>query len=157
MTVLLDKYGIFVPHLENMSVDKTYKAKDRAKFTGYLRKWKHGRYPVLLCLFIELLSPVKLLSLAFQKEDVDIVNVVSSVETTNKQLDKLLDREFTQYPTFIRFKSKLRNEEEKTVIYQGTSLNGFDDAVINAENKRKQLTGLIRDFMTKRLEANQTY
>ena len=155
MTVLLDKYGIFVQHLENMSVDKTYKAKDRAKFTGYLRKWKHARYPVLLCLFIELLSPVKLLSLAFQKEDVDIVNVVSSIEKTNKQLDKLLDREFTQYPTFIRFKSKLRNEEEKTVIYQGTSLNGFDDAVNNAENKRKQLTGLIRDFMRKRLEANE--
>ena len=34
-------------------------------------------------------------------------------------------------------------------------MNGFDDAVNNAENKRKQLTGLIRDFMRKRLEANE--
>jgi hypothetical protein len=144
MTVLLDKYGIFVQHLENMSVDNTCKAKDRARFTGYLRKWKHARYPVLLCLFIELLSPVKLLSLAFQKEDVDIVNVVSSIEKTNKQLDKLFDREFTQYPTFIRFKSKLRNEEEKTVIYQGTSLNGFGDAVNNAENKKSNRQVLLK-------------
>ena len=62
MIVLLDKYGILIQHLEMMSVDKTYKAKERAKFSGYLRKWKNARYPVLLCLFVELLSPVKNLS-----------------------------------------------------------------------------------------------
>ena len=34
-------------------------------------------------------------------------------------------------------------------------MNGFGDAVNNVENKRKQLTGLIRDFMRKRLEVNE--
>ena len=52
MKVLLDKYGIFIQHLEQMSEDKSYKPKDRDKFKGWLRKWADARYPLLMALFI---------------------------------------------------------------------------------------------------------
>ena len=35
------------------------------------RKWGNARYPLLAALYIEILSPAKALSLAFQKEDTD--------------------------------------------------------------------------------------
>ena len=69
-----------------MSVDKSYKT-DQAKFKSWLRKWENARYPLLISLFIEVLSPTKVLSLAFQKENAGIVNVVAAIEKTNKQLD----------------------------------------------------------------------
>ena len=51
--------------------------KDRAKFKGSLRKWDDARYPLLMTLFIEILSLAKGHS---QREDVDIVTVVASFE-----------------------------------------------------------------------------
>ena len=153
MMVLLDKYGILIRHLKQMSEDKTYKTQDRAKFSEYLRKWENARYPVLLCLFIELLSPVKILSLAFQDEDFDIVNVLSAIEKTKKQLDKLIEHDFQKYPTFLRFKSKCFEEEK--VLYEGAGLKLLDTAEKNAITQKNQLTGLIRDHILKRFEETE--
>ena len=38
MKLVLDKYGLFINHLKQMSVDRSYTSTDRAKFIGWLRK-----------------------------------------------------------------------------------------------------------------------
>ena len=60
------------------------------------------RYRLLMSLFIEILSPAKVLSLAFQKEGVDIVSMVSTIEKTKKQREKLGKTDFKEYPTYHR-------------------------------------------------------
>ena len=92
MKILLAKYGIFIQHLEKVSADESYKSADRNQFIGWLRKWKSARYPILLCLFIEILSPVKALSLLLAKKK--IVNVVNAINKTKKQLDRLMEKYF---------------------------------------------------------------
>ena len=62
LKLLLDKYGIFIQHFHNMCAGETYKADDRAKFKGWLRKWGCARYPLLASLFIELLNHVSCVS-----------------------------------------------------------------------------------------------
>ena len=86
MKLVLDKYGLFINHLKQMSVDRSYTLTDMAKFIGWLRKWQDARNPLITCLFIEVLSP----SLAFQEEDTDIVSVVAAIEKTKKQLKRLI-------------------------------------------------------------------
>ena len=54
--------------LQNLVEDSSFDSKKRAvatSFKGYLKKWKHAKIPLYLALFIELLSPVRILSLAF--------------------------------------------------------------------------------------------
>ena len=42
MKDLLDKYGIFIQHLEKVSVDESYKSADRNKFI-MLATWERGK------------------------------------------------------------------------------------------------------------------
>lgn len=67
--VILDKYGIYLQHMENMSEDNSFPADDRAKCKGWLKKWSEARIPLLIALSIEVLAPAKCLSKSFQAED----------------------------------------------------------------------------------------
>ena len=107
MKLVLDKYGLFINQLKQMSVDRSYTSTDRAKLIGWLRKWQDARYPLVTCLFIEVLSPSKVLSLAFQEEDTDIVSVVVAIEKTKKQLKRLANKSFEELPMVKSFWAKL--------------------------------------------------
>ena len=74
MKMCLDKWSLYIEHLEYLSSDKSIPSKDRQKMINYLQKWKQGRMPLMLAMFIELLEISLFLSLAFQKEKVDIVS-----------------------------------------------------------------------------------
>lgn len=52
LQLVVDKYGIYLQHLENMTEDASFKAADRQKFKGWLQRWKQARIPLLACLFI---------------------------------------------------------------------------------------------------------
>lgn len=40
---IVDRFGAYIKHLKALVSDSTVKAADRAKLTGYLRKWSQGR------------------------------------------------------------------------------------------------------------------
>ena len=105
--------------------------------------WKSARYPILLRLFIEIVSLVKVLSLAFQKEDVDIVNVVNAINKTKKQLDRLLEKDFLEYTTFQRFEGKVK-KIEGDYFYEDTQISYFEDAIDHTQSKKGQMIGLVR-------------
>ena len=66
LEVIMDKYGIYMQHLENMTEDESFPAKERTKFKGWHKKWTMGRIPILACVAIELFAPAKILSKSFQ-------------------------------------------------------------------------------------------
>ena len=72
-----------------MSEDKSYKSADRQKFKGWLRKWQQARISLLAHLFVEILSLAKVLSFAFQDNDIDTVSSIQRLETAKKQLARL--------------------------------------------------------------------
>ena len=86
---VFDNFGAYLQHLDAMSQDESYKSNDRSKFSGYLGKWKQAKTPLYLALFIELLSPLRVLSLAFQDVEVDIVNTAANIKKTNRMLKRL--------------------------------------------------------------------
>lgn len=94
-----------------MTEDASFKAADRQKFKGWLQRWKQARIPLLACLFIELLSPAKVLSLAFQGEEIDTVASISHIETAKKQLQHLKRKNFEDLPTVKRFLEKVKEAE----------------------------------------------
>ena len=58
MKMCLDKWGIYIQHLESLAEDKLYKPKDCKKMKGYLKKWKKMEIPFMLALFIDMLNPI---------------------------------------------------------------------------------------------------
>ena len=41
MIQILDKFGLYITHLENVATDTSYRAKERNQIKGYLNKWKN--------------------------------------------------------------------------------------------------------------------
>ena len=101
MQLAIDKYGIYIQHLQNMTEDQSFKATDQQKFRGWLKKWQNARFPLLSCLFVEILSPTKSLSLAFQSEDID------KLEIAKQQLHRLERKDYEDLSTVKQFLDKV--------------------------------------------------
>ena len=82
--VVVNKFGLFIQHLETLSSNKTVKSSDQAKLKGYLRKWNTCKLIVYVCFFVDLLQPAAILSQAFQAEDIDAGTVSFAMSTVKK-------------------------------------------------------------------------
>ena len=69
--------------------------------------------PLLACLFVEILSPVKELSLAFQDNEIDTVSSIQRLETAKKQLERLAQKDLEDLPTVKRFLNKCEERNGK--------------------------------------------
>ena len=87
MKMILDKWGLYIVHLEHLSQDKSIKAKDRSKLIGYLNKWKQGRIPLMLAFFIDLLEIPSILSKCFQDEKIDPVYAMQCLNKADKRFE----------------------------------------------------------------------
>ncbi|XP_074626738.1 zinc finger protein 862-like [Acropora palmata] len=65
LKLLVDKFGLFIQHLETLSSDRSVKSSDQAKSKGYLKEWKSAKLFVYSCFFVDLLQPAAVLSQTF--------------------------------------------------------------------------------------------
>jgi len=121
-----------------MSEDLSFKAADRSK---------------LACLFVEILSPAKALSLAFQGEEIDTVSSISHIETAKKQLQRLERKNLEELPTIKRFLEKVKEDADGKFTYQNVTLPSFEAAKDAAREAKNVLLGQIKDAMQSRLEV----
>ena len=97
--VLVDKFDIFIQHLESFSSDTSMKADDQAKLKGYLRKWKSGKLSIFSWFFVYLSETAACLSAAFQETKVDAVTVSLAIAKAKKHLLTLKEREVEKLKT----------------------------------------------------------
>ena len=121
MRNVFDNFGAYLQHLNAMSQDESYKSNDRSKFSGYLRKWKQAKTPLYLALFIELLSPLRVLSLAFHDEEVDIVNTAANIKKTKRMLKRLKDTPIFNLPKVKSFIDEIKENEDGVRPFKASS------------------------------------
>ncbi|XP_065671716.1 zinc finger protein 862-like [Hydra vulgaris] len=155
LEMILDKYGVYMKHLENMTADFSYTQAERAKFKGYHQQWNHGRIPLYIALFIEVLSPAKLLSLSFQSNEIDSVASSGFIEQTKKQLSRLKKKEFNDLLTVKRFLAKVKNNTGK-YSFQDVELHDFTNALTLVKNSKSMIVSLIAESIEERLETQNT-
>ena len=73
LRLVLDKYGVYMQHLEDLIADDSTNSKDGEKIRGYLRRWKSSQMLLNIALFIDVLNPAAILSKAFQEDGVCIL------------------------------------------------------------------------------------
>ena len=123
-------------------------------FKGWLKKWQQARIPLLACLFIEILSPAKVLSLAFQDEDMDTVSSLSRLETAKKQFMHIEKKEFEDLPTVSRFLDKVE-ESNEAFSYQNVVLKSFENAKESARKLKNVLLAKVKQAVEARLEVGE--
>jgi hypothetical protein len=132
--------------------DKSFEGVDRQQFKGWLKKWQQAQIPLLSCLFIEILSPAKVLSLAFQDEEIDIVKSILRIKVAKQQLDRLERKNLEDLPTITRFLEKVE-EDNGRFLYQNVALHAFQEAKDFTKKAKNVLLGKIKHVMETRLEV----
>ena len=123
--MILDKWGVYIVHLEHLSQDKPRKAKDHSKLIGYLNEWKQRRIPLMLAFFIDLLEILFILSKCFQDEKIDPVYAMQCLNKADERFELFTQKKFKKLP---HMKDLLKRVVEKDgeFFYQDVKLPGFE-------------------------------
>nr|XP_012560836.2 E3 SUMO-protein ligase KIAA1586-like [Hydra vulgaris] len=88
MKIALENYGVFMTHIEPLAITDSQIAK-RAELKGFLKRWKNASVPINLSIYLDVLSPLRRLSLSFQNNIHDSVKAVSRVQEFTWTMAKL--------------------------------------------------------------------
>ena len=158
MRLLVDKFGLYMQHLENITKDKSYKTQMQSKVKGYLKTWKKPSTLLHLCFYIDLLTPVAQLSLALQREEINPVNAIDALGSIQQKLRRLMEKPFHDFKSISEFKRKCTENEFGEMVYQGFHLKFLTEEITNiAEKKKERELGLISDVIEERLKDNDSY
>ena len=152
MKMCLDKWGVYIQHLETMTEDETITSKDKAKMKGYLKHWKSSRMTLLLALFIDILTIPSILSLIFQKEKIDPVQTARALKKVKGRLAQFEKKAFEKLPNVRTFLSKIKELVNGQFFYQNVKLSSFERQKVSVESKKNEYSEKIRQCLTDRLE-----
>ena len=88
MEIILANYNIFMAHIESL-FQKDSKVLKRAEVEGLAKKWLQGKYPMHLPMFLDIVTPIKVLSLTTQQEVHDPVNTIKRINEFSWTMTKL--------------------------------------------------------------------
>ena len=153
--MLIDKWGIYIHHLEQMKEDKSYKGPERAKFSGYLTKWKQPRIP-LLALFADRLDIPRRLSLELQKDQITLISAMQKLSDTNSRMTLFENKQFEKSPQVKHFLSNLGQTEDDSYVYQGIQFSSglYEQTFKQVKEQKNRLLRYMRKGITNRLEDN---
>ena len=156
---ILDKYGIYISHLENsITEDKAYKADQRAKMKGYIKEWKSSKMLFNLAFYCDILNPLKKVSLVFQKEGVDVVEVTNAISKAKRDFARLTKRRVNDFPRIRDLLSKNENDDddEDLMIYQNVNLKSFERELEQLEEKKVEELDAVQSNLEARLEEKNS-
>ena len=98
-----------------MKEDKSCKAPERTKFSGYLTKWKQPRIALA-----DLFDIPRRLSLELQKDQITPIFAMQKLSDTNSRITLFENKEFEKLPHVVKhFLSNLEQTEDDSYAYQG--------------------------------------
>ena len=88
MERILGNYGPYMTHLAQLPHSDS-QPKKREEIEGYLNKWQDAGYVIHMAIFIDILSPLRRLSLSMQHENHDPVNIIPCINEFTWTMSKL--------------------------------------------------------------------
>ena len=142
---------LYTAHLSTLSCDSSVKPSDRAKLTGYLRKWVDAKYLLRCAFIVDLLSPCAIFSKSMQSHSLDILGALTSLLRTVKETDKLSSKALSQWQTYSATVKKIVEEEGESE-YQNQELKKYSEAKSYYETNSPQYCLKVTSCIKSRLE-----
>ena len=132
MERVLDNYRPYIAHLESLCHTDSQALK-RAELVGQAKKWKDATYPMYMAIYLDILSPIRRISVAMQSDFHDPVKVVKRIKefrwTMAKLvlvLDEALDKEGSALTHFTKLMKEIKVKENGKHEYQGVQLKYYN-------------------------------
>ena len=110
---LVDRYGSYLIHVSTIVEDGSIPVIDRARYGGYLTKWKEAKMLIGAAMYADVLKPPSILSLSLQEESIDVVKGIHCLLKTTKSLNGLAEQDPLQWPTVKKALSRIEDKEGK--------------------------------------------
>ena len=148
MQIALDPYGSLIHHIEFL-LQTDLQPKRRAQLSGFLKRWKHALLPLSMSIYLDVLSPLRNMSLSFQKGRHDPVKAFHQVQDFTWNMAKLqllikdsldsLNSIMATYKKFLRqiIEKESENDGKIRYLYQDVKLKNFQISKNNVEAIRK--------------------
>ena len=146
---ILDRYGLYIAHLTTLSQDRAVTAADRAKPSGYLRKWCDCKVLIGCAMYAEIIKAPSLLSLTLQGDALHILSGINHIVKAVNSLLCLSKQDPLEWSHVKILLSKV-SAEGSHKIYQGCTLSNFGEQELarcssQAISDLTQLDGKIRE------------
>ena len=131
MEIILANYGVFLTHLELLPQTDSLALK-RAELVDLAKKWVKAKYPIHLALYLDILQPIKVLSLVMQQgihNPVVQVRHIRDFTWSMAKLGALLQESIDKTTTCLTDSTKFQKDvvsEEGVNKYQGIKLLNYD-------------------------------
>ena len=146
MKSIISNFGAYTNHLVTLS-DATV---DRSKLKGYYNRWVDAKYLVGCAVFCDLLSPCVVLSKVMQYDHRDILQTLTAMLRTVKEMDKLSAVDIKKWPTYVSTVEKF-TEEDGAVVYQCQELNNVSAAKAYYTNHCAEYCSKVTECIKARL------
>ena len=121
-------------HLESLAQTDSQALK-RSELEGFSKKWQHAKYPLHLAMYLDVLMPLKTLSLGLQKEEHDPVLILRRIQDFNWTMTKLkvlVDNAIVgntnRLTNYTKLMQEITENEEGRKIYQGIRLKKYNSS-----------------------------
>ena len=148
LEIILANYGVFLTHLESLAQTDSQALK-RAELVGFAKKWAQAKYPIHLALYLDILQPIKVLSLVMQQEIHNPVVQLRHIRDLTWSMTKLgallqesIDKTTTGLTNFKKFQKDVVFGEGVN-RYQGIKLLNYD---ISSESIKNSFDDIIKLF-----------
>ena len=108
----------------------------RAEIAGFVNKWRYAMFPLYIAMYLDVLQPLKVLSVSMQKEEHDPVLILRRLRDFNWTMAKLdilaknslegSTQRLTNYTNFLQ--NVTEDDEGNNTTYQGIDLKQFDSS-----------------------------
>ena len=162
MEKVLSNYGVFITHLESLSQTDSQALK-RAELVGFSKRWVQAKYPIHLAIYLDILQPIKVLSLTMQQEIHDPVIQLKHIREFNWSMGKLqgllnqsIDGNTIRLTNYTKFLKDVVHEDGEHK-YQGIKLLNFDASNERIKNSYSEIIDSLTSAMSNRFENLQSH
>ena len=116
-------------HMESLSQTDSQALK-LSEIEGFVKKWQNAKFPLHMAMYLDVLTPLKVLSISMQQEKHDPVYMLRNVQQFNWSMAKLqllvensFDGTSKKLTNYTKFLSSVEEKDGK-FVYQGIELKG---------------------------------
>ena len=140
MVIVLQNYGIFIAHLESLAHTDSQSLK-RAEIEGFAKKWRYAKFPLHLAMYLDVLTPLKVLSVSMQQDEHDPVFMLRRVQEFNWTMSELKilvensirDTAAGRLTTYTQFLQDVAEDSDGNEVSQSVKLKEFDGSKLAVE------------------------
>ena len=148
MEIALNNNGIYIKHLESLA-NTDSQALKRAEIAGEVKSKKNGKFLIHLAIYLDVLTPLKVIGLGFQKEKHDPTEAVRRIKEftwTMTKLQLLIDASLdSDNGGRLTHLTKLFKEVDENNMYQEVKL-------VNFKIHKKSASAFYKEIITKLAE-----